>query len=169
MRRNNTPMWHNGSDMLHSDDTFGSGLFTEEQAIWWNVGPPLIQAVEESSFLPAFSWAGITDFEQSNKIHRVLLHIWYHVVLGHLKELFCFFFFTFFSFTRKRRDASFFIFDFTKGFNLFSLLKSTKGRHLKTLLCLAEFSHNGVHRPRFPYNRGRGLVLQNLAEIHQFN
>lgn len=141
--------------MLHSDDSFGSGLFTEQQAMKC---PPSF------SFLPAFSWAGIPDFEQSNEIHPA--HLISHCPRAFKGIILLFFFF---SSTRKRRVTSFFIFDFTKGSNLFSLLKSTKGRHLKTLLCLAEFSHNGVHRPCFPYNRGRGLVLRNLAEIHQFN
>lgn len=75
----------------------------------------------------------------------------------------------FFFSERKRRVASFFIFDFTKGFHLFSLLKSSKGRHLKTLLCLAELGAMDFTGLAVPIKEEQGLVSQDLAEIRQFN
>lgn len=84
-------MWHNGSEMLHSDDSFGSGLFTEQQAMKC---PPSF------SFLPAFSWAGIPDFEQSNEIHPA--HLISHCPRAFKGIILLFFFF----FPPQERDVS---------------------------------------------------------------
>ena len=135
-------------------------MFIEQGAIHGNVAPCLIQTVKREQFPACIFTNRRFWLERINEFHLVLLHVWYHIVLGHLKELgWVAGLVLVFSSTRKRHVASFFIFDFTKGFHLFSLLKPSNGRHLKTLLCLAELGRNGFHRPVCPCKRGTGFSL----------